>query len=213
MSLRYINSNGEEAFIAGRGGGGNADIIPLKQFEFDELYSKGELEDGKYYAITDDVDEATILTELAELKADIGNVDARISADGETLPLGTGTVYSAINSVNDKVGEIDNKMNYSSTPKKIGKWIDGSDLYNVVVSLNATSDTWEQIPHNIPGINQVVHVDIPINAKGQLMGIGLGTGETASPYEAVLNYINNTGVRVRVGSQRIGIWHFSFYYI
>lgn len=113
MSLKYINSDGIEQFIAGGGGGGTANVTPLTKAEFDALESRGELEKDRYYAITDDVEDAendigaliakvlSLETVTGELDTKITGVDARISADGETLPLGSGTVYGAVNALND----------------------------------------------------------------------------------------------------------------
>lgn len=51
--------------------------------------------------------------------------------------------------------KIDNELNniqigYSTTERKIGTWIDGSDLYEIVLQINSISPGFNSLPHNLP---------------------------------------------------------------
>ena len=50
--------------------------------------------------------------------------------------------------INNELNNI--QIGYSTTERKIGTWIDGSDLYEIVLQINSISPGFNSLPHNIP---------------------------------------------------------------
>ncbi len=85
----------------------------------------------KGYTINKSID--LLENEVDDLKeSQTGGTAADISYDN------TGTGLEATN-VQGALTEIDTRSNYSTTEHKIGKWIDGSDLYEKTIVTNKTN--------------------------------------------------------------------------
>ena len=59
----------------------------------------------------------------------------------------TETTWSS-SKINNELNNI--QIGYSTTERKIGTWIDGSDLYEIVLQINSISPGFNSLPHNIP---------------------------------------------------------------
>ena len=67
--------------------------------------------------------------------------------------------HDANNTVRSKINALENKLNYSTEEHIVGKWIDGSDLYEKTVDIgvlpNATS---KQVNHGINNLGTIVEI-------------------------------------------------------
>ena len=113
--------------------------------------------------------------------------------------------------VQEAVDEVTERLNvYSTTPKKIGKYINGEDLYEVTVRINVANSEWHDINHGISGITKVVAIFPPINDNGVLMNVGIAN---YSEWVGCLNTINQTTIRAFAGLHHQGMWSVTFRYI
>ena len=95
---------------------------------------------------------------------------------------------------------------YSTTEQKIGKWIDGSDLYETVVHINALPSqafTAVDYPHNISDIKDIISfTGIARNAGGTTKAIDriwLAENTLATEYCSGCT-INKTAIKIICGS-------------
>lgn len=83
--------------------------------------------------------------ELLEKKAGSGSGGASTAAEVSFDNTGTGlvatNVQTAVSEVNSNVGELSGRFDYSTNEKAIGKWLDGTTLYEKTFTGTTASDT------------------------------------------------------------------------
>lgn len=148
----------------------------------------------------------TGVTVMSEMAAGGSSPDAsQVSYDNTTSGLTADDVQEAIDEV---ASLISSDIDYSTTERKIGKWIDDSDLYEKTVSLGtlpSTSGT-STVAHNIANLGKVVDI------KGYALGNGFSvTGNSiplplAAPNTAdcVGLFVSSTNIHIIVGSDFSG---------
>lgn len=78
----------------------------------------------------------------------------KINKNGKTYPAGT-----IPQNVIDDVAFLKNASNYSTTEHKVGKWIDGSDLYEKTVSCGALpNNDHKYVAHGITNLAKIVEI-------------------------------------------------------
>lgn len=83
-----------------------------------------------------------------------GAAASGVSYDNSQSGLAADDVQEAIDELSD------NRFIYSTTERKVGKWIDGSDIYQTTVSLGALPNaTTKTVAHNIANISKIVSVE------------------------------------------------------
>lgn len=81
-------------------------------------------------------------------------MSAKINKDGKEYPIGV-----IPQNVIDDVAFLKNASNYSTTEHKVGKWIDGSDLYEKTIDCGALPNaTTITIAHGISDIKNIVDI-------------------------------------------------------
>lgn len=118
----------------------------------------------------------------------------KINKNGKKYPIGV-----LPQNVIDDVAFLKNASNYSTTEHKVGKWIDGSDLYEKTVSCgalpNASSKTFT---HGITNISKIV--DIKGYATDGTWSLPLPfAGDSTS---AISVYANASQIRFVSGADR-----------
>ena len=87
-------------------------------------------------------------------KTIVGNV-----TDMSSEQPSNGTVISLHYGSSSGIVELNTEVSYSTAERKIGKWIDGSDLYEKTVSCGALPDSAEKtVAHNISNLKYVVEI-------------------------------------------------------
>lgn len=80
----------------------------------------------------------------------------RVEWDTKNTPLNPDN----FNQMDEGIYELYNREEYSDTEKKIGKWIDGKNVYRKVVDFGTLpNNALKQVPHNI-------NMSTPISARG-----------------------------------------------
>jgi len=97
----------------------------------------------------------------------------------------------------DDVTFLKGASNYSTTEHKIGKWIDGSDLYEKTVSCGALpNSTGKTVPHSIANLKNIV----------EIRGYAIRTvGNTLTYPLPFVNSGNTSRVELTVSSTNISI--------
>lgn len=101
------------------------------------------------------------------------------------------------------------KIVYSTTERKIGKWIDGSDLYEIVFQINNLSFGFQSLTHNLPlgnmywiecgfaeyiiSDNRYTSTVMPYNSSIGVEEFRCALNKTAINYRAGSDIINNSG--------------------
>ena len=110
--------------------------------------------------------------------------------------------------------KIDNELNniqigYSTTERKIGTWIDGSELYEIVFKINALSSGFQSLTHNLPlgdmywiecgfaeyiiSDNRYTSTVMPYSSSVGVEEFRCALNKTAINYRAGSDIINNSG--------------------
>ena len=122
---------------------------------------------------------------------------ANVSYDNTTSQLTADDVQEAIDEVVGMIGAIPvyTGVEYSETEAKIGKWIDGADLYQKTISCGALPNTTDKVvPHLITGIDKILGIEgIAVNTtSGAAVQLGFATTVTASNYAVWCDKTNIT---------------------
>ena len=142
---------------------------------------------------------------LLEKKAGSGSGGASTAAEVSFDNTDTGLVAT---NVQGALGEIDNRFAYSTTEKAVGKWTDGSTLYETTVHINALPaavSTGTDYPHGIANIDKIIGIS----------GIISFPGGNVSPIPYVISkadaiasqiglVVNTTNIVINVGTDRSG---------
>lgn len=140
------------------------------------------------------LDEATAgsTVEVTQIQ-ESGTKIASIKVDDNTTDLYTPTITS----------------DYSTTEKKIGKWIDNSDLYEITKEITPTSaiNTNVNYPHNVANINEVLGFNAYLVSNTgscqEIPSVPLieSTGELSAPLSSNI-IITKTDVQLIFGYDR-----------
>lgn len=76
-----------------------------------------------------------------------------IPSQAQDISYGTGTVKDALD-------DVTNALIYSTTEHKVGKWIDGSDLYEKTIDFGALpNNTTKTVAHGISNLDKIVSIN------------------------------------------------------
>ena len=106
---------------------------------------------------------------------------------------------------------------YSLKEVKIGKWIDGSNLYKktIVVTNTALSNGVNEIPHGIDNLKFCVKAELLKNGGPQFPYINI-TPNNALNTGTFLSGVDSTNITIRIFNDSWGaqnIWYITLYYI
>lgn len=93
--------------------------------------------------------------DVADKVVDTGGSVVEVEAE---LTEGTKVATITVDGDGTDIYVPDSSVNYSTTEKVIGKWIDGSDLYEITLEITPTSqiNTMVSYPHNISNIDKIL---------------------------------------------------------
>lgn len=90
------------------------------------------------------------------IKDSIVNLKKSLRTTLQNVPAVVDTLIRGLDEVEDAA---DTQTTYSETERVVGKWIDGSDLYEKVIKFGALPDTTSKsVPHGITGIKTIVSI-------------------------------------------------------
>lgn len=175
-------------------------------------------------------DDTNLVNQISGLSDDVSALDGRLDTaedniillDGrldiveETLPnkqntLTAGDNITIKNNVISASGG--SSMTYLETEHKVGTWIDGKDIYSVTIQFSNIEKGTKNIAHNIPNIDQPLHVQWYFyftNTKN----IIIGHEDNGTGYWAQVYYFTPTNVAYKLGTQwsNIGGLMATFFY-
>ena len=140
--------------------------------------------DNNYLDSTGVVHERTPLNEILNNMGDSVPINSIFEYDGNTVPSG----YEEVSDPND----------YSTTEKKIGKWINGKPLYRKVMEFgNLPNNTSLYKNHEISNIDKIIGIK----------AIGTdGTQFYPIPFVPTAYMYSNTVVALRANKTQVGVF-------
>jgi microcystin-dependent protein len=100
-------------------------------------------------------------------------------------------------------------LDYSTSEKVVGKWIDGSTLYQKTVNFGTLPNTTEKnVAHNISNLSQVVHMQAILYSTGSsaiyspLSYIQIGNDNTRQTNADVAWYATKTNIAIRTADNK-----------
>ena len=123
---------------------------------------------------------------FADVATEAGDVDTAVSD--------VGTLKTRMTTAEGKIETLEDYTEYSTTEHIVGKWIDGSDVYEKVVDTGSIPDTTSKtVPHNISDIDKIINY--VIIAKSNETTISLPY-VTSSGSPAITSYLSNTAITI-----------------
>lgn len=124
------------------------------------------------------------------IKIDTSNA----TTDQSSLLIPQGTVISLHYGTSSGIVELNTEVSYSTAERKIGKWIDGSDLYEKTVNIGALPNaTNKAVAHGITNLDKVISIE------------GFARRETVRLSIPYVGIVSNDGVQVYVNNSAIVI--------
>ena len=123
----------------------------------------------------------------------------KVNKNGKEYPIGV-----IPQSLYDDVEDLKEASKYSTTEHKVGKWIDGSDLYEKTVSCGALPNaTSKDISHGIANISKIVEIKgyatngtlylpLPFAGASATSGISVYANTSNITFETGMNRSNFT---------------------
>lgn len=141
-------------------------------------------------ALKDALDDLSIPDEIT----DLSDVSVSSIQNGQVLAWNSDTEkFENVNASGDS------EVIYSTTERKIGKWIDNSDLYEITCVLSNIQKGYRNVSHGLTGISAIRHVDWAFynTASG---GVTLGHDDTNANWWCDLCYVDTTNVIYMLGT-------------
>ena len=83
-----------------------------------------------------------------------------INGQAGGTPLSAENLNRMQDNIEEAINEVDDKLNYSTTEKRIGTWIDGKPLYRKVVDFGTLpSNGSKGVAHNISNLKRIVKLE------------------------------------------------------
>lgn len=102
--------------------------------------------------------------ELSDMEDEFSDVIADLIDDNTTSADSTWSSQK----ISDELGNIDTGHNYSTTEHVVGKWIDGSTLYEKTVEVTLPSSSGDiMFPVSTPGLTKVISWSLYNSSRGQ----------------------------------------------
>ena len=127
------------------------------------------------------------------IKESIANLRKALRTTQTNAPAVIDTLIRGLDGVETAAEE---QSTYSSNERVVGKWIDGSDIYEKVVDLGALPDTTtKNVPHGISNLDRIISFNGTAKSGGTIIPI---------PY-APLAAIAENGIALLFSDVNVGI--------
>lgn len=125
------------------------------------------------------------------IKDSIVNIKKSLRTTLQNVPAVVDTLIRGLDEVED-AAEVQNT--YSTDERVVGKWIDGSDVYEKIVDCGAIpNDTVKSVPHGITGIGKFISCTVVSNSTTEAVVLPhtFGNGDFAN------FYLNNVNIEMK----------------
>ena len=124
-----------------------------------------------------------------------------INGQAGGTPLSAENLNLMQDNIEEAINEVDDKLNYSTTEKRIGTWIDGKPLYRKVINLGTLpDDSTKAVAHSIQNLKRIVKLE-------GFAGSSLNKGGITLPHATsnpIALYADDTNVSVKTTSDATG---------
>ena len=158
----------------------------------------------KGYTIQHSIDLLEDQVEDLEARPSGGDSAADVSYDNTGSGLTADDVQEAIDELNTAIGQIDTSVNYSTTEKVIGVWIDGTTpVYEKTIETGAMpNNTTKSVAHNISDLGHIISMIGCATSSVSGNHIQLGAINNVSPSDQIVMYCNATNLIFVTGADR-----------
>lgn len=124
-------------------------------------------------------------------------------------------INDLVEGIEEEISEITVDIIYSEEEQRIGKWINGKDLYKKTIVQTSGFSTSYSLAHGIADIDEIVKIEGLFTHTGGDFWYGINDNVPVSGYHTCISDIGKTSIQVYIGSGRlsmIGALKLTFYY-